>query len=321
MARTEKDAKGRAGRKSRTLDLVRSNEGSGDKIDLKDRYHISASCSTRSDDSSHARGSENASELSRESTDDESSVGSSFETESDLSSLLELGPDGGEILEHGGIFSIRSYESKPSVVGGWFDFACGWMDRPNMCVTLGGSKQTSLLQESSLKAAKAMRRVKLNETIKKASDSEAATQDKKKRSDVEKIERDVAKAAMVAAATIKMHEIQPGVPSARLVQTQQEKRIEPPTGRLVQNQPEKKSETNKPPTKSDGHTNEDIEAKMKQVSARAAEILKNTIEARAVKSKEEVRQGFVLVLMVPVVLRLILLTTATSSSSVTGLLH
>ena len=275
-----KDPKGRSERKTRKVDGVKSNDTSVENAnnDGADRYHINISDSAPSDDSSHGHGSEQTSEVSRNSSEDDSSVGSSFETESDYSSLLELGADTEEMLDDGMLFSLRSLDAKPSTVGGWLDFACGWMDRPNMCVGIGGgSKQTSLLRESSLKASKAMRRVKLNDTLRKASENASVPQEKKKKSDVEKIQRDVAKAAMVAAASVKKHEIQPSVATV--------------PGQKVKEPNPKKSESRMTPRVEQGQTNEDIEAKMKQVSARAAEILKNTIEARVIKSSAEVNEG------------------------------
>ena len=271
-----KDPKGRSERKSRKSEGERSNDhGSVDHDnhnDDTDRYHINVSDSTPSDDSSHGRGSEQTSENSHHTGTSDDDSTSSYDSESDYSSLLELGADTEEMLDDGMLFSLRSLDSKPSTVGGWLDFACGWMDRPNMCVGLGGgSKQTSLLRESSLKASKVMRRVKLNDTLKKATESTAGTKEKKKKSDVEKIQRDVAKAAMVAAASVKKHEIQPTIPTVK--------------GQRVQ---DSRSESRMAQRVEEGQTNEDIEAKMKQVSARAAEILKNTIEARVIKSSAEV---------------------------------
>lgn len=276
MGRKERESRNRASRKkSRNVDQVLSNADET-KTSSSDRYHIALSESTRTDDSSRAHGSELGSEPSQQYTteEEESTVGSSYDTESELSSIIEQ-VETEELLENDEIFSAASYDSRPGMVGGWFDFACGWMDRPNMCVgVLGGGKQTSLLRESHMKAEKAMRRVKMNESMKRAAKEASETKKKKDKSEVEKLQRGVARAAAVAAESVRKLEIQPSKSSSTL---QDDNDADPKTMKVDDS--EKTSEMLR---------QEDIEEKMKQVSARAAEILKNTIEARALKPRDDV---------------------------------
>ena len=277
MARKDRDSNRRGGRKTWVVDEIDGNERNDKKYD-----HIVTNLSAGTDDSSLAHGSELGSENSRYTSDDDSAssgiVGSSSDSESYLSSVLddlELGANTQELLENDELLTTLSYESRQGMVGGWLDFACGWMDKPNLCaMPLVGGSQTSLLRQS--KAAKAIQRVKLNETFKKAADNASASYEKKNKSDVERIQRDVAKAAAAAAETVRKQEIQPSeLPSIR-----QEKDDD--------DFPRKK-EFMRVYKSVDDRRDEEIEAKMKQVSARAAEILKNTIEARAKTPKEEVR--------------------------------
>jgi len=279
MARKRKEARRLPAQKTRNVDLMQNKHGG--MVEGSDRYHIAMSESTRTEDSSRAHGSEPTSEISHDMTEEDSTAASSYESESELSSVVELAADTDDVLDNEAFFAATSYDSRPEIVEGWFDFACGWMDRPNMCVgALGGGRQTSLLRESKVKATKAMQRVKMNETIKRAANEASISKAKKNNAEVEKIQRGVARAAAAAAESVRKLEIQPsGSTSTQQDDNNKEKKRT------------KKFEDNI--ATSEPQLNQAIEEKMKQVSARAAEILKNTIEARAVKPRREV-SGFLL---------------------------
>lgn len=289
MARDGRSAIRRSVHGRRKIQQALNNED--ERRDGSDRYHIALSQSTHTEGSSNAHGSEGNSERSRYTTDEGSSVVSSYDTESEVSSLVDLGADTEDALENQHLFTAPSYESRPDMVAGWFDFACGWMDRPNMCVGLTGGRQTSLLRQSKLKATSAIRRVKLHETFKQAAEKRPDLKRNIEKSDVEKIQRDVAQAAAAAAESVRKQEIQPSGNTSEQEENDSRKSAEG----AEQDDGHDTTENNKISEVSNIHQEEDMEAKMRQVSARAAEILKNTIEARVLKPREEVskRERFV----------------------------
>jgi len=64
-----------------------------------------------------------------------------------------------------------------SLIGGWFDNACGWLDRgPLVCADVNFAAQSdgSLLRESKQKAAAAIRKVKISDSLKKVAEQAAA---------------------------------------------------------------------------------------------------------------------------------------------------
>ena len=130
------------------------------------------------------------------------------DTESDISSIL-LRRDAEAILGRPDLASALSCESKPSLVGGWFDVACGWLDRPNMCIGSGG-QHSSLLKQSHSRAAKAMNRLKINETLKNAAETpQKRGVIRKTRQDNEKREDDLGKGATAAMNILTTEAIQP----------------------------------------------------------------------------------------------------------------
>jgi len=174
-----------------------------------ERYDVMDQESELTGDSSAYRGSTEAEEnsataasefVSQYSTDYGSVTESSLdETDSDFSSLQAKGE---ETLDHPDIMSAFS---KASVVGNWFDAACGWMDRPNMCI--GNDAHTSLLKKSHIKTTKAMNRLKANETLKRAADSVTKGDGKKRPSN--NAQREIGRGAMAAISALTMEAIQP----------------------------------------------------------------------------------------------------------------
>jgi hypothetical protein len=249
-----------------------------------DRYDVINRESTLTEDSSMALASGFASEFS---TDDGSFTETSLdetEAESDLSSFA-LQADTEEMLDSPDLLSALSFESKPSVVGGWFDIACGWMDRPNMCMGSGGH-HISLLKESHSKAAKAMQRLKVNETLKRAAEKSLNSDGlRKTRQNPEKMaQEDIGKGAMAAMSALTAEAIQPsrGTPDRRSATEMRDRVLESQESSHGATSHLGGNERIQGVTQNMEKPNEEeiMEARMKEVSARATEILKKTLNSR-----------------------------------------
>jgi hypothetical protein len=207
------------------------------------------------------------------------------ETESDLSSFL-LRADAEEILERPDLATALSCESKPSLVGGWFDVACGWLDRPNMCIGSGGH-HSSLLKQSHSRAAKAMNRLKINETLKKAGETtQKSTGVRKTRHD------DLGKGTAAATNVFTTEAIQPTRGPSHLDVTT-DVREEAPVNESNDQIPEALSQSGsnvavKGVAENAGRPNREgiMAARMEEVSARAAEILQKSLESTSEEKAE-----------------------------------
>lgn len=204
MAKQAVHGKARRSEKARRVQIKASDDESENA--KGDRYHVPIVSSMNSDASSHAPDSVGTSDATE--SDEESSTCTSFETETDDSSVVELGVDTDDILDNEDLHEISSYDSRTGLVGGWFDFACGWMDRPYICAALGGErKQNSLLRESNLNTSKAIRTMKANQTLSLAA-RRAAIKDAKGIVNDQKLHRDVSRTVEVMATSVKKEEVQ-----------------------------------------------------------------------------------------------------------------
>jgi hypothetical protein len=131
---------------------------------LHDRYAIAVKSSIASEsvDSSQDSGTTSSSFDSSHSDDDETYLSEVSDTEidTDKSTLSDTNEE----------VELLSTASLPvPMPGNWFDSACGWLDRPTLCLNVftGNGNGHSLLKESKLKNS-TVRNVKLNETMLKA---------------------------------------------------------------------------------------------------------------------------------------------------------
>jgi hypothetical protein len=144
-----------------------------------DRYQIAVSEDATEETDPSGKGREAGSTDS----DSDTSGGTSYETGSEESSESEsevgLDPDVDMAFIEG--LDEISIESKPTLVGGWFDSACGWLDRPIVCMGLMnvGRGNVSLLRESKNKTAAAIRTVKMNENLSQTANKAISKEEKR----------------------------------------------------------------------------------------------------------------------------------------------
>jgi len=286
----------------KTKSKVSPKTDSGDEED-SDRYDVINRDSTLTDDTdrdtSTAFTEENSMAISsgrfsEYSTDYGSIAESSLaDTESDLSSFL-LRRDAEAMLESPDLASALSCESKPSLVGNWFDVACGWLDRPNMCIGSGGH-HSSLLKQSHSRATKAMNRLKINETLKKAAETPLKSSVvRKTRQDHEKRAPDDLGKGATAAMNILTTEAIQTLHGPSNLDVVRDTREEPPVDDSDDLGPEAISPSGsnvavKGASKNADKSSRDgiMAAKMEEVSARAAEILQKTLDS-PLREKAEV---------------------------------
>ena len=287
----------------KTKSKVSQKTDSGDEED-SDRYDVINRDSTLTDDTDRDTSTAFTEEhsmaissgrFSEYSTDYGSIAESSLaDTESDISSIL-LRRDAEAILRSPDLASALSCESKPSLVGGWFDVACGWLDRPNMCIGSGG-QHSSLLKQSHSRAAKAMNRLKINETLKNAAETpQKRGVIRKTRQDNEKREDDLGKGATAAMNILTTEAIQPlhGPSNLDVVTLHGPSNLDVVTD-TREDSPVSDSEDPVPEAISPSGSNVAVKgvtknasklsrdgimaAKMEEVSARATEILQKTLD-------------------------------------------
>eukprot|EP00934_Nitzschia_sp_Nitz4_P005711 Nitzschia sp. Nitz4//scaffold52_size167869//83407//86586//NITZ4_002278-RA/size167869-snap-gene-0.225-mRNA-1//-1//CDS//3329554041//5701//frame0 len=307
MGKSKVPEKGRRNHKALHGKDERSDDESDDT--RQDRYQVVQQEHTASyEDSSDGLESMATSESSE--TEDYSSAVGSYETQSYDSSICELD----ELAETG------SFESKRSV-GGWFDFACGWMDRPYMCAAIGGDvKQNSLLRESNMKPSHALRKVKMNQAFSLAA-TKAAEKEAKEHAAQLKLEKKPLAGASITSVTKEEVQRQSntsvGSPVSELPVSGQKKSSKGMSTKPQKHVPEtsvsnatkpksrepspvqKRSPSRKPPKRdspkrSEVAPDDEIQAKMDAVSASAVAFMKNAAEARAasvpVKKTEDHRK-------------------------------
>jgi hypothetical protein len=102
-------------------------------------------------------------------TDSEDDETSAYESERDLGAVVSYATED--------IEDIMTVDSMPAF--NWFDTACGWLDRPLACTLTNGGRKASLLHESKSRATSALRSVKINDSLSKATRKAISAEDKR----------------------------------------------------------------------------------------------------------------------------------------------
>lgn len=261
----------------------RTSGGRRPQRELPESSDVDSDCAPRVEPYPMARRDSLVSSDSSRDTDDSSeftptdvsSAGTSFVSASEASSTVDYRrayrEEPEEELEEE-LMETGSVESKKSVIGGWFDYACGWMDRPTLCV--GGppdGRNSSLLRESKMKAVQAIRNVKMNEKLSEAARQVTENRESKTQQEVEQIAREIQEAAEAAAAVVQMENKE----KARSNQAEN------------QAEPQELQQQNSVDSAQRSHeeADDEIEEKMRLVSERASEIMKISSEAESFPSE------------------------------------
>lgn len=230
-------------------------------------------------------------------TEDSSTVAGSSEFTTDdtslsASSLEEVGSDSSSFLEKSGnygtngseILSTLSHETKHSLVEGWFDTACGWLDRPNLCVTNAGPS-TSLLKESHIKKSKVMGRMKMSTLLTTAAMKPSPISFEKKipSNDKKSNDSDVRIESSTMIQNVVEDIVQPSQKDEICITEDFASNSE---SELFNDCPSNVGVKGHKSINSKSKENSAIQAKMDEVSARATEILKSSLDLSTLPDRD-----------------------------------